>query len=80
MKEKKPNFEEALSRLEEITSMLESGNYKLDESLALFEEGTALIKICNQHLDCAEQRIKVLTVEDGEVVERDFNPEETGNE
>ena len=80
MKEKKPNFEEALARLEEITSMLESGNYKLDESLSLFEEGTALIKVCNQHLDHAEQRIKVLSVEDGELVERDFNPEETGNE
>ena len=80
MKEKKPNFEEALARLEEITSMLESGNYKLGESLSLFEEGTALIKVCNQHLDHAEQRIKVLSVEDWELVERDFNPEETGNE
>ena len=80
MKEKKLNFEEALARLEEITSMLESGNYKLDESLALFEEGTSLIKVCNQHLDRAEQRVKILTVEDGEVVERNFNPEEAGNE
>ena len=60
--------------------MLESGNYKLDESLALFEEGTSLIKVCNQHLDRAEQRVKILTVEDGEVVERNFNPEEAGNE
>lgn len=73
--EKKMNFEEAMTRLEEITSMLESGNYKLDESLALFEEGTALIKHCNKLLDRAEQKIKILTVEEGELLERDFEAE-----
>ncbi|MBO5110034.1 MAG: exodeoxyribonuclease VII small subunit [Clostridia bacterium] len=73
--EKKLNFEEAIARLEEITSMLESGNYKLDESLALFEEGTSLIKLCNRLLDRAEQKVKILTVDEGELIERDFMTE-----
>ena len=73
--EKKLNFEEAIARLEEITSMLESGNYKLDESLALFEEGTSLIKLCNRLLDRAEQKVKILKVDEGELIERDFMTE-----
>lgn len=76
MNEKKTNFEDALARLEEITAMLESGNYKLDESLTLFEEGTALIKQCNRFLDRAEQKVKILTLEDGEILERDFVTED----
>ena len=76
MKENKVSFEDALARLEEITSMLESGEYKLDESLALFEEGSGLVKVCNRMLDQAEQKIKILTIEEGEIVERDFIPED----
>ena len=79
MNEKKMNFEESLARLEEITTMLESGNYKLDESLALFEEGTALIKQCNRLLDQAEQKIKILTLEEGEILERDFITEDSND-
>jgi len=54
------NFEEALSRLEEIARELENGNAQLDISLALFEEGVRLIKTCNATLDAAEQKVKLL--------------------
>ena len=33
-------FEKAMTRLEQIVSVLESGRCTLDESLKLFEEGT----------------------------------------
>ena len=62
-KEKLENmsFEAAMARLEEIVRMLESGNAPLDMSLSLFEEGVALVKLCNSKLDTAEQKVKILT-------------------
>lgn len=68
-------FEAALARLESIVRMLEGGNAALDESLSVFEEGIALVKMCNEKLEAAEQKIKILTKsEDGELVESDFKP------
>lgn len=67
------SFEMAMARLEEIVRALESGNTPLDTSLSLFEEGVALVKLCNSRLDHAEQRVKILTVgENGAVVETDM--------
>ena len=67
--QKKP-FEESMARLEEIVSILERGESTLDESLALFEEGTKLAAACSKQLDQAEQKILKLTKgPDGEPVE-----------
>ena len=55
-------FEVAMKRLEEIVGQLERGNAPLDQSLALFEEGTKLIRHCGTALDRAEQKLKLLTV------------------
>ena len=69
------SFEAALARLETIVRMLESGNAALDESLSVFEEGIALVKMCNEKLEAAEQKIKILTkADDGSLVETDFKP------
>ncbi len=69
------SFEEALARLESIVRMLESGGAALDESLSVFEEGVSLVKMCNEKLEAAEQKIKILTRgEDGELCEVDFAP------
>jgi len=66
-------FESAMARLEEIVRALESGNTPLDTSLALFEEGVSLVKLCNSRLDHAEQRVKILTMgENGNIVETDM--------
>ena len=62
----KLTFEEAMRRLEEIVKALESGDAPRERSLALFEEGTALIKTCNTHLNDAEQKVlKLVKAEDG---------------
>jgi len=60
MENKELTFEAALSRLEEIVRALDSGSAPLDESLALFEEGVSLVKLCSGKLDSAEQRVKIL--------------------
>lgn len=66
-------FEAAMARLEEIVRTLESGNAPLDVSLGLFEEGVALVKLCNAKLDTAEQKVKILTnAGDGTLVETDM--------
>ena len=70
MAAKKKPFEESMTRLEEIVSILERGESTLDESLALFEEGTKLAAACSKQLDQAEQKILKLTkCPDGEPVE-----------
>ena len=76
MNEKKElSFEEALARLEEIVALLDSGNAPLDQSLALFEEGAGLVKLCSAKLDNVEQRVKILVEgKSGEQVENDFKP------
>ena len=61
-------FEEALSKLEGIVKELESGELSLEESLAAFEEGIRLSRICSKQLDAAERKIEVLIKgEDGQL-------------
>lgn len=62
-------FEEAMARLEEIVKYLEGGNAPLDKSLEIFEEGVALVKLCNAKLDSAEQKVRFLTVGGEEITE-----------
>ena len=63
---KELTFEQAMERLEEIVSVLESGKETLDESMKLFEEGTALTAFCSEALKNAEQKIVKLTAENGQ--------------
>ena len=73
MNEKEMTFEVAIARLEEIVRALESGSAPLDKSLSLFEEGVALVKLCNSRLDNAEQKVKILTTApDGTLTEADM--------
>ena len=66
-------FEEAIEKLETIVSKLETGSASLDESLSLFEEGVALIKLCNEKLENAEQKVRILTESaDGSVSDAPF--------
>lgn len=73
----KITFEESISRLEEIVSLLERGDAPLDASLKLFEEGTALISNCSKMLENAEQTVLKLTKKsDGTLAETPFVGEE----
>ena len=74
---KELSFEQAMGRLEQIVKLLEKGDAPLEDSLSLFEEGTALAKRCNLYLEKAEKKIVKLTKgEDGAPVETDFITDE----
>jgi exodeoxyribonuclease VII small subunit len=69
-------FEQAMQRLEEVVSLLEDGKAPLDESMALFEEGTKLSAYLSKLLDTAEQKVTMVTVQDGTETEVPFDTQE----
>ena len=76
MPKKTLSFEECLDRLEEIVDLLESGEHPLEKSLEIFEEGVKLVKMCNSKLEKIEASVKILTTQDGEMIEEDFKPDD----
>ena len=80
MPKKDLTFEQAMDRLEEIVSLLESGDSPLDKSLSLFEEGVKLVKFCNSQLEKAESSVKQLINQDGELIEKEFDIGENKND
>ena len=65
MPAKKPSFEKALNRLEEIAEKLESGDLPLEESLKIFKEGIELSRWCSQILNQTESELKKLVKLEG---------------
>lgn len=61
------SFEDALARLEAVVRELEQGDLSLEQALTLFEEGIRLTRFCNQKLEEAEGKIKLLLQENGEI-------------
>jgi exodeoxyribonuclease VII small subunit len=55
------SFEQAYRQLEETVQQLEAGNLPLQEVIALYQRGTALVKYCSLSLDNAELSLKTLT-------------------
>lgn len=52
------DYEQARDQLAEVVAKLESGGLSLEDSLALWERGEALAKICDKHLAGARERIE----------------------
>jgi len=78
---KSVNFEEALARLEEIVRHLERGDLPLNDSLSMYEEGTALIASCSKLLDEAEQKVvKLKKGADRNPVEMAFEDENANDD
>ena len=57
MKTKTKSYEDSVKRLEEIVERLEVGDLPLNDSMKLFEEGTELVRVCNDFLNQAEQKV-----------------------
>ncbi|GBD35211.1 Exodeoxyribonuclease 7 small subunit [bacterium HR36] len=75
-------FEQALEALEKEVEALEHGQLGLEEALACYERGVALLRHCHQLLEQAERRVRELTgiSETGEPKLRQFTvPEEEKN-
>ncbi len=51
----------AMIRLKEIAESLESGEYDLEMSIKLYEEGVKIVSFCNKTLSSAKQKISELT-------------------
>jgi exodeoxyribonuclease VII small subunit len=64
MSEPKPaeqlRFSEALVELEGIVAALESGQLDLEDSLARYERGVALLRACQAKLSEAEHKVTML--------------------
>ncbi len=72
-----PRFEDALAELEGLVQRLEKGELPLEESLAAFERGIALVRSLGQRLAEVEQRVEVLLKsEAGKLVLRRFENDE----
>lgn len=70
-------FEEAMIKLEETVRLLESGSLTLDESIEKYEDALKYVKICNENLEKAEQKVKILTESaDGSISDHPFNQHE----
>jgi exodeoxyribonuclease VII small subunit len=52
------DYEQARDQLAEVVAKLEAGGLSLEDSLALWERGEALAKICDRHLAGARERIE----------------------
>ena len=69
------NFEAAMDRLEAIVEQMESGKMMLEELIVRYEEGMKLVKICQERLTSAEQRIEIITRNNaGKPVVKNFEP------
>ena len=70
--EKDMRFEDAMSALEDITRKLESGDLPLEDAIGAYERAVSLIKVCNDKLEAAEKKVKILIEGTEGIVASDF--------
>ncbi|KWN13028.1 exodeoxyribonuclease VII small subunit [Burkholderia ubonensis] len=54
------NYEMALAELEALVARMEGGALSLEDSLAAYRRGAALVAFCQQQLEKVEQQVRVL--------------------
>jgi exodeoxyribonuclease VII small subunit len=69
------DFEHSLDELEQLVARMEGGELSLDESLASFERGIGLYRHCQQALENAELRVRLLLDPDAPDTAESFEPE-----
>jgi exodeoxyribonuclease VII small subunit len=67
-----PEFEQALTELEKIVDSMENQSLPLDQSVAAYQRGAELIKICQQHLAQAKEKLQMVD-EHGELKSVDWD-------
>jgi exodeoxyribonuclease VII small subunit len=69
------NFEGAMDRLEKIVEQMESGKLPLEDLIVRYEEGMNLVKVCQERLANAEQKIEIIARNSaGKAVVKEFEP------
>jgi exodeoxyribonuclease VII small subunit len=76
----KRTFENGLSRLEQITEELETGDLSLENSLKKFDEGIGLVQFCNKTLTDAKAKVELLLVKQGEMKKVPFEELDDGDQ
>lgn len=64
MSDQPNSFEQSMAELEQLVNQLEQGELPLDQALSHFERGIQLTRHCQQQLEQAEQKVKVLLAAD----------------
>lgn len=67
-----PDFESAIAELEALVEEMESGEQTLEKSMASFQRGIELTRICQQGLRDAEQKVEQLLEKNGKFVTEAF--------
>ena len=67
-----PSFEQTISELETIVNEMEQGDLPLHEPLKKFERGIELSRLSQKALVEAEQKVRILTEQNGEAALQDF--------
>ena len=69
------NFEAAMDRLEAIVEQMESGKLPLEDLIVRYEEGMNLVKVCQERLASAEQKIEIIARNSaGKPLVKNFEP------
>ena len=68
------DFEHSLDALEQLVEKMEHGEMSLEESLAAYERGVGLYRRCQQALEQAELRVRMLSDPDNPAGAEPFGP------
>jgi exodeoxyribonuclease VII small subunit len=54
-------LEALIARLEEIARLIQEGQVGLEESIALYEEGQRIARLCTERLTAAQRKLDILS-------------------
>lgn len=73
------SLEEAMEKLDGIVREMEAGDLPLEKLIARYEDGVNLAKLCQERLDRAEERIRIIARDaDGAPVLEEFEDTASG--
>jgi exodeoxyribonuclease VII small subunit len=75
-KEKAVDFEQSLTALEDLVNKMEQGDLTLEESLHAFTTGIQLTRECQTRLAEAEQQVRLLQEQDGQISLNEFDADD----
>lgn len=72
------NFEQSLTRLEQLVREMEGGQLSLEKMMSHFEEGMTLVKSCGDKLNEVEAKIELLVKKGDKLVSQPLPDNEQG--
>lgn len=72
-KKSTPGFDSQLNDLEQLVATMEKGDLSLEEALKTYEAGIALVRACEKQLAEAEQKVQILSQQQGTEQLEDFD-------